>query len=259
MKLGSIMMWSMVIDMNDEQVHTLAQMQAFVHGTVALDLAVAAQERYGFIARTVRRKMRILIEMDSTADQEVLDAALTLIHTRQHTSPKRLGDPGPDSEQIEKILSAAGAAPDHGLLNPWRLIIIAPERRPLLGEAFAQALTERDGDATEVQKQDARAKAFRGPFLLLVVARLDPDLGATHPQERLISAGCAIQNMLLTAHAMGFGAGLSSGRALYSQQMRSLFGLSAHEQPLCFLTLGTVTKAKAPRPRPLMADYTSTL
>ena len=30
--------------------------------------------------------------MDSTMDQEVLDAALTLIHSRQHTSPKRLGE-----------------------------------------------------------------------------------------------------------------------------------------------------------------------
>jgi nitroreductase len=92
-----------------------------------------------------------------------------------------------------------------------------------------------------------------------VVARLDPDLGPTHPQERIISAGCAIQNMLLTAHALGFGAGLSSGRALYSQQMRLLFGLGAHEQPLCFMTVGTVQRGKSVRPRPVMGDYTSTL
>jgi nitroreductase len=197
--------------------------------------------------------------MDSTADQEVLDAALTLIHSRQHISPKRLGDPGPDREQFEKILSAAGAAPDHGLLTPWRLIIIPPERRHLLGEAFAEALAERDGEATEVQKQEARAKASRGPLLVMVVARLDPELGTTHPQERIISAGCAIQNMLLTAHAMGFGAGLSSGGALYSQRMKVLFGLSAHEQPLCFMTVGTVLRRKSARPRPVMADYTSTL
>ena len=110
-----------------------------------------------------------------------------------------------------------------------------------------------------MQKQEARAKAFRGPFLALVIARLDPELGPTHPQERLISAGCAIQNMLLVTHALGLGAGLSSGRALYSQRMRLLFGLSAHEQPLCFLTLGTVQRRKAARPRPVMADYTSTL
>ena len=197
--------------------------------------------------------------MNSTSDQEVLDAALTLIHSRQHTSPKRLGDPGPDREQIEKILSAAGAAPDHGLLTPWRLIIIPPERRHLLAETFAEALAERDGEATEVQKQEARAKASRGPFLVMVVVRLDPELGTTHPQERIISAGCAIQNMLLTAHAMGFGAGLSSGRALYSRRMKLLFGLSAHEQPLCFMTLGTVLRRKSPRPRPVMGDYTSTL
>ncbi|MBI5911362.1 MAG: nitroreductase [Betaproteobacteria bacterium] len=197
--------------------------------------------------------------MDSTADQEVLDAALTLIHSRQHTSPKRLGDPGPDREQIEKILSAAGAAPDHGLLTPWRLIIIPPERRHLLGEAFAEALAERDGAATEVQRQEARAKASRGPFLVMVVVRLDPELGPTHPQERIISAGCAIQNMLLVAHALGFGAGLSSGRALYSKQMRLLFGLSEHEQPLCFMTVGTVQRRKPARARPVMADYTSTL
>lgn len=197
--------------------------------------------------------------MDSTADQEILDAALTLIHSRQHVSPKRLGDPGPDREQLEKILGAAGAAPDHGRLTPWRLIIIPPERRDVLGKAFAEALTERDPGAAEWQKLEASGKASRGPFLALVVVRLDPELGPTHPQERIISAGCAIQNMLLVAHAMGYGAGLSSGRALYSQQIKALFGLGAHDQPLCFLSVGTVTTGKSARPRPAMADYTSTL
>lgn len=197
--------------------------------------------------------------MDITDDRDVLDAALTLIHTRQHASPKRLGEPGPDAAQVETILGAAGAAPDHGRITPWRLIIVAPERRYLLGEAFAEALAERDAEATELQKQEARAKAFRGPFLALMVARLDPELGATHPHERIVSAGCALQNMLLAAHAMSFGAGLSSGRALYSQQLRTLFELGAHEQPLCFLSVGTVTHGKAGRPRPSTAAYTSRL
>jgi nitroreductase len=197
--------------------------------------------------------------MDSPTEQEVLDAALTLIHSRHHVSPKRVGNPGPDSAQIEQILAAAGAAPDHGRLTPWRIVIIPAKRRHLLGEVFAEALAARDAKATEWQKEEARSKAFRAPFLALMVARLGPELGATHPQERIISAGCAIQNMLLVAHAMCFGAGLSSGQALYSQQMRQLFQLGEHEQPLCFLTVGTVTTGKAARPRPAVADYTSTL
>ena len=197
--------------------------------------------------------------MSSAAIQEVLDAALTLIHSRQHVSHKRLGDPGPDAAQVEKILTAAGAAPDHGQLTPWRLVIVPPERRRLLADAFAEALVERDVEATAEQIQEAREKAHRGPFLVLVIARLDPALGPAHPQERLISAGCAVQNMLLAAHAMGFGAGLSSGRALYSGRIRQLFGLGPDEQPLCFMTVGTVLRHKFSRQRPTLGDYTSTL
>ena len=49
------MMRGMVIDMKDEQLLTLAQLQSFVDGTVAVDFAVTGEERYGFIARTIRR------------------------------------------------------------------------------------------------------------------------------------------------------------------------------------------------------------
>src|SRR5271167_2180459 len=49
------MMQRMVIHMNDGQLQTLAQLQAFLEGTTAVDFAVAAEERYGFIGRTVRR------------------------------------------------------------------------------------------------------------------------------------------------------------------------------------------------------------
>jgi hypothetical protein len=48
-------MRGMVINMNDEQIRTLAQLQAFLDGTSAVDFAVAADERYDFIARTIRR------------------------------------------------------------------------------------------------------------------------------------------------------------------------------------------------------------
>ena len=48
-------MRGMVIDMNDEHLRTVADLQAFLDGTVAVKLAVTAEQRYDFIARTVRR------------------------------------------------------------------------------------------------------------------------------------------------------------------------------------------------------------
>ena len=55
MMRGMVRGWPRAIDMNDEQLRTLAQVKAFLEGTLTIDFAVAADERYDFIARTVRR------------------------------------------------------------------------------------------------------------------------------------------------------------------------------------------------------------
>ena len=48
------------------------------------------------------------------------------------------------------------------------------------------------------------------------LGRREPDTPAL---ERMVSMGAAIQNMLLGAHAMGFGAGLTSGKAMASSRL----------------------------------------
>lgn len=40
--------------MNDEKLRTLADLQGFLDATEALDFKVSGDERYGFIARTVK-------------------------------------------------------------------------------------------------------------------------------------------------------------------------------------------------------------
>ena len=95
------------------------------------------------------------------------------------------------------------------------------------------------------QLEQAREKAFRSPVLLLAVVdgrRGDPEVDL---HERLISAGCAVQNMLLMATALGFGSALTSGKALKSTGLRRLFGLQDGEHALCFVSLGTVLSRKA--------------
>jgi nitroreductase len=191
--------------------------------------------------------------------QEPLGSALTLIHSRQNTSSRYLDDPGPEPAQIQTILDAAGAAPDHRRLTPWRLVIVPAAKRDLLAEAFAEALAERDDQATELQRQEARDKAYRGPLLVTVIGRLAPALGNVHAQERLLAAGCAIQNMLLVAHAMGFGAGILTGKSLYSERLGKFFRLTDGERLLCFVAVGTVVRGKPATSRPTMSDYTTTL
>ncbi|OWF66416.1 hypothetical protein B6A14_04065 [Polynucleobacter hirudinilacicola] len=187
--------------------------------------------------------------MDQFAEQ--------LIHGRTHISPKRLGSPEPSTSQKETILLAANAAPDHGRMVPWRFIEIQESSRSALGEVFRQCLLDRDQAATSIQQQEALDKASRGPLLLLAVANYKDSNEDISKQEKLISLGCAIQNILLTAYAFGFGSGLSSGRALQSDRVRSLFKLTNDEEPICFITIGTVLKNKPGRIRPSLSEYHS--
>ena len=74
-----------------------------------------------------------------------------------------------------------------------------------------------------------------------------------------MSLGCALQNVLLAAQALGFGSGLASGGALGSPGMRTLLGLAPHERAVCFVGIGTPSKTKTPRERPQPGAFFSTL
>ena len=195
--------------------------------------------------------------MASNNSDQLEGFANALIHSRQHVSPKRLIAPGPNPSQQLEILNAASAAPDHGKVTPWHFYEVSQKSRNLLGDLFADALIARDPSATSTQIDEAKQKAFRGPLLLLVTARLNNELDNIPEQEKLISAGCAIQNVLLMATALGFGSGLSSGKALYSPKIRELFLLEDKEEPLCFITIGTISVHKPNKQRPDASSYSS--
>lgn len=165
----------------------------------------------------------------------------------------------------------AAAAPDHGRLVPWRFVMVPAKKRALLAEVFGLALQDRDPAATFEQMENARDKAHRAPFLMLAIARL---VGSTPQQdaqrreagelavtdaERLVSLGCAIQNMLLAANALGFGSGITSGQAMTSLHLRALFKLQPNELAVCCISIGTVSKGKPPRLRPDASAFASYL
>ena len=196
----------------------------------------------------------------AAADPDSFDFARALIQSRQNVSPKRLIEPGPSPRQFETLMSLAAAAPDHGLLTPWRFIVVPASQRHALAEVFALALIDRDPSATLEQIESARDKAYRAPLLMVAVACLGPREPDIPRLERMISMGAAVQNLLLGAHAMGFGAGLTSGQAMKSRHMHQLCGLAQEEWDVCCVNIGTVSKHRGPvRERPATADFVSEL
>ena len=183
------------------------------------------------ISSGITNRSNGLIVPDS-ALADAYNSAYTLITSRQNISPKRLDEPGPSQQALEQIFRAAAAAP---------------------------ALIDRDPGATLEQIESAREKAYRAPCLILVVARLGSCEPPIPQLERMVSVGCAVQNMLLMAHSQSFGSSLTSGQAMHSPRMRKLFDLADGEEAVCFLNIGTVKKRKAQRLHPSPDEFVSSL
>ena len=193
-------------------------------------------------------------------DGEAFAVVRALIASRQTVLPKRLVEPGPTPAQLEALLALAADAPDHGCLTPWRFVIVPTAQRHRLAEVFAQALVDRDPQATPGQIDQARQKAHRAPLLMLAVACLGPREPDTPMLERMVSMGAAIQNLLLGAHAMGFGAGLTSGQAMASPRLQQLFRLADGQVPVCCVNIGTATQRSQRKAlRPSTAQFVSQL
>ncbi len=162
-------------------------------------------------------------------------------------SPKELGEPAPDDAALRKIIAAALRAPDHGRLRPWRFIAIRGEGRNRLGDVLAASLSRRDPNAgAELERE--RQKAMRAPLVLVVAAHMTQS-PKIPPVEQLLSAGAAVQNVMLACHALGYGAVWKTGAAAYDAGVKEALGLEAGDGIAGFVYIGTpaaVPKAPAP-------------
>ncbi|TWO68997.1 nitroreductase [Caenimonas sedimenti] len=172
----------------------------------------------------------------------------SFIQARSNVSPRRLAAPGPGRDELEQLLTLAAAAPDHGQLAPWRFVLVPMSARDRLADAFGLALLGRDPQASEEEVGRAREKAWRAPTLLIAILRTGGDADPRIPAlERAVSFGAAIQNVLLGAQAMGYGTGLTSGKAMPSAPLRELCSLAPEEHAVCCINIGTAVAARAAR------------
>src|SRR6266566_4190546 len=184
--------------------------------------------------------------------------AIELLRTRYSAS--LLGAPPPSAAAIEAMLEAAARAPDHGRLQPWRLILIQGDARRPFGEILAESLTRRNPLAAEQVLAREREKALRAPLIIVVATRCDRS-GKIPIVEQIISAGCAAHGLMLAAFAQGLGAFWRTGEAPYDEAVKGALGVGSDDLIIGFIFVGTDTGGAPSRSRPVaqeLADRKST-
>lgn len=179
--------------------------------------------------------------------------ALDLLSKRRSVVAKAMVPPGPDADQLERLLEIAARVPDHGKLAPWRFVIFEGEARARFGEMLAKRFAELNPGA-DAQALDAEAgRLLRAPVVVCVVSAARP-----HPKipewEQVLSAGAVCQNLLVAATAMGFASQWITEWYAYDEEIRSAIGLAADEKVAGFVYLASAEEPPGERARPALGD-----
>ena len=181
------------------------------------------------------------------------------IETRQSMGRVKQ-DPVP-GKLVERILDSAVHAPNHRLTEPWRFHVFTGKGRGELARVraeIARLQAEADGESEEMAAgriSRERKKAFRAPVVIAVISKAGRDEVET--LENYAACAAAVQNMQLTAHALGLATMWRTGSVVYHDRMREFFGLEEGDTMVAHLYVGYPDMGERPRRRGAARERTT--
>lgn len=179
---------------------------------------------------------------------------ITFLLTRR--SIKFVQAPGPDEAELAQILQCAMSAPDHGRLRPWRFKLIRGEALGRLADLAIRATREAGRTLTDEKEASTRRWLANVPVLIAVACHMDYSNTVIPEDERMLSTGAAVMNLLNAAHMLGFSAYWSTGLGTYVDEVAEALGFDALEYRFMgYVSIGTPLRALPPPERPDHADF----
>jgi nitroreductase len=164
-------------------------------------------------------------------------------------------------ETVDRLLSAAATAPSSFNEQPWHFYVAQGEAREKVGQIMAQSTSYLE-EFIEVLGPDKYEFALQwyadlgGAPVLLACTTLE---GGTEFQHlnRLIAVGAAIENLLLSATALGLGACNISFAYMVKDDIEEALGIPEGRSLVSIIALGHPSAEQAPAPprNPDVADY----
>jgi nitroreductase len=180
---------------------------------------------------------------------------LDLLLSRRSGSAKTMKGPGPNADQLRRILAAGVRVPDHGKLTPWRFIVFEGEGRARMGAVLAECIaSERDSSPERIEQE--RNRFMRAPIVIGVVSRVREQIPIPVWEQQL-SSGAVCMTIVLAAHAMGFVANWITEWCAYHPQVLARVGLKPTERIAGFIYIGHAVEPLEERPRPPVDSITT--
>ena len=177
---------------------------------------------------------------------------------------RSFGDDAVAREAIIAAVEAACTAPAPHHTRPWRFVVLesaAAKHRLLraIAEAWRADLRADRAPEDVIERRIARSDTVLGaaPVLIVPFVRLagahpyeDAERGGAERDMFLLSAGAAIQNLLLGLSAQNVASSWISSTLFCQEETREVLGLGDEWVALGTVAAGPMPKGGASRPRP---------
>lgn len=162
-----------------------------------------------------------------------------LIRHRRTIYPKDYTDREVHREIVERVLTNATWAPNHGMTQPWRFSVFSGPARERLSAFLGAEYTRLNPPEKFLQKKfdTMTVRPLQSSVVIALGMVRDPN-GKISEREEMMAMACAVQNMYLTCAAYGLGAFWATGGALTGTGMRDFIGLGEQDQALGLFYIG---------------------
>lgn len=182
---------------------------------------------------------------------------LEFLATRRSLPAKTFTAPVPSREAVTEILAAAARVPDHGKLEPWRIVVLDRAAMARLADLAEARARELGGDAEKIAK--GRGQYDLGQLAVVVISSPKP-VEKIPLAEQILSAGALCMNVVHAASAAGWGACWLTGWPAHDAAFCArAFGCSGQETVAGIIHIATPGASTLPpdRPRPDLARIVS--
>lgn len=168
-----------------------------------------------------------------------LAAANGMVRRRRSIKPAEMSDEAVDTAILGNILENANWAPTHGMTEPWRFKVYEGDGREKLVAGLQEIYTKTTPkkDFRQDKHDGFRDKVMGAPVVLCICMKRQ-QIEKIPEVEEIAAVACAVQNIHLTASAIGMAGYWSSPALVYTDEMREFLGLGDKDRCLGLFYLG---------------------
>ena len=176
---------------------------------------------------------------------------IKFLQIRRSITAKNMIDNNINEDDLEAILDCGIRVPDHGALNPWKLIVIKNNARFRIGnDILAKEFKINNPTATEEEIDYERKRFCRANVIIAVLFK-----PVSHPKiplwEMELSSGAVCTTLLIAAQSLGYAAQWLTEWYAYSKTLIiELGGNPDTDKVAGFIYIGNKEKDPIERRRP---------